>query len=181
VTITDGGTVRLGGAVVLEALGLPGHVVGELGWLERSSRTLLLGDIVTGTSWSFFHGHLLPTQLRRSLHRLRALTLNEDVRLVCLAHYASRTAAEFLELLTEVERYLDQVTDTVEGALDATPRSLTEVWRHTCAQLGRVEEFRGLAMVQAHLREAVAAGRARCVGPDLYVALRSEGQVRLQR
>lgn len=181
VTITDGGTVRLGGPVVLEALRLPGHVEGELGWLERSSRTLLLGDIVTGTSWSFFHGHLLPTQLRGSLHRLRALTLNEDVRLVCLAHYASRTAAEFLELLTEVERYLDQVTDTVEGALDATPRSLAEVWRHTCAQLGRVEEFRGLAMVQAHLREAVAAGRARCVGPDLYVALRSDGQVRLQR
>ncbi|HEX8095261.1 MBL fold metallo-hydrolase [Jatrophihabitans sp.] len=175
VTITEGGTVRLGGGVVLEALQLPGHVVGELGWLERSSRTLLLGDIVTGTSWSFFHGHLLPTQFRRSLHRLRALTLDEGVHLVCLAHYASRAAGEFLDLLAEVERYLDQVTDTIEGALGAAPRSLTEVWRRTCADMGRVEEFRGLAMVQAHLREAVAAGRARCVGPDLYVAVRSEG------
>lgn len=175
VTITDGGSVRLGGPVVLEAVRLPGHVVGELGWLERSSRTLLLGDIVTGTSWSFFHGHLLPLQLRRSLHRLRALTLDEGVQLVCLAHYASRRAAEFLDLLTEVERYLDQVTDTVEGALCATPLSLTEVWRHTCAQMGRIEEFRGLAMVQAHLSDAVAAGRARCVGPDLYVALPSDG------
>jgi glyoxylase-like metal-dependent hydrolase (beta-lactamase superfamily II) len=175
VTITDGGAVRLGGAVVLEALQLPGHVIGELGWLERSSRTLLLGDVVTGTAWSFFHGHLLPTQLRRSLRRLRAVTLDEGVRLVCLAHYASRTADEFLDLLTEVERYLDQVTETVEGALGATPRSLTEVWQRTCAEMGRVEEFRGLAMVQAQLHEAVAAGRARCVGPDLYLALRSEG------
>lgn len=175
VTITEGGAVRLGGGIVLEALQLPGHVVGELGWLERSSRTLLLGDVVTGTSWSFFHGHLLPTQLRRSLHRLRALTLDQGVQLVCLAHYASRTGDEFLDLLAEVERYLDQVTETVEGALSTTPRSLTEVWRRTCAAMGRVEEFRGLAMVAAHVREAVASGRARCVGPDLYVALRSEG------
>lgn len=175
VTVTEGATVRLGGGVVLEALHLPGHVAGELGWLERSSRTLLLGDIVTGTSWSFFHGHLLPTQFRRSLHRLRALTLDEDVRLVCLAHHASRTGSQFLELLTEVERYLDQVTATVEGALGASPRSLTEVWRHTCAAMGRAEEFRGLAMVEAHVREAVAAGRARCVGPDLYLAVRSGG------
>lgn len=175
ITMTDGGAVRLGGEVVLEAVQLPGHVVGELGWLERSSRTLLLGDIVIGTSWSFFHGYLLPQQVRRSLHRLRALTLDEGVRLVCLAHHACRTGHDFLALLAEVERHLDEVTRTVEGALGAIPRSLTEVWRQTCAEMGRVEEFRGLAMVQAHLREAVAAGRARCVGPDLYVALRSDG------
>lgn len=175
VAMTGGGSVRLGGGVVLEAIQLPGHVRGELGWLERFSRTLLLGDIVTGTSWSFFHGHLLPTQFRRSLHRLRALTLDEGVQLVCLAHYASRTPEEFLLLLADVERYLDQVTETVEGALDEKPRSLTEVWRQTCAELGRIEEFRGLAMVQAHLWEAVTAGRARCVGPDLYVAVSSGG------
>jgi hypothetical protein len=78
-------------------------------------------------------------------------------------------------LLTEVERYLDQVTETIEGALGVMPRSLTEVWQRTCAAMGRAEEFRGLAMVQAHLGEAVAAGRAQCVGPDLYVAVRSGG------
>jgi glyoxylase-like metal-dependent hydrolase (beta-lactamase superfamily II) len=175
VTMTEGGAVRLGGGVALEAFELPGHVVAELGWLERSSGTLLLGDAVTGTSWSFFHGHVLPTEFRRSLHRLRALTMDENVQRVCLSHYASRTAAEFLGLLGEVEQYLDDVTATVEGGLDDTPRSLTELWRRTCAELRRAEEFRGLAMVAAHLREAVAAGRARCVGPDLYVAVTSGG------
>lgn len=173
VTMTEGGAVRLGGNVALEAFQLPGHVVGELGWLERSSRTLLLGDVVIGTTWSFFHGHLLPSQLRHSLHRLRALTLNEGVRRVCLAHYASQTPDEFLDLLTVVEHYLDQVTETVENAIRISPRSLTEVWQHTCAEMGRIQEFRGLSMVEAHLREAVAAGRARCVGPDLFVAVSS--------
>jgi glyoxylase-like metal-dependent hydrolase (beta-lactamase superfamily II) len=175
VVMTDGGSVRLGGDVVLQAFQLPGHVTGELGWLERSTRTLILGDIVTGTSWSFFHGHVLPTQLRHSLHRLRTLTLDEGVQLVCFAHYSSRTSEEFLDLLSDVERYLEQVTETIEGALGDVPRSFTEVWQRTCAEFGRAQEFRGLAMVQAHLREAVTAGRARCVGPDLYTAVRSGG------
>ncbi|HEY2042025.1 MAG TPA: MBL fold metallo-hydrolase [Jatrophihabitans sp.] len=173
VVMTDGGAVRLGSGVVLEAFELPGHVVGELGWLERSSGTLLLGDVVIGTSWSFFHGHLLPSQLRRSLHRLRAVTQDEGVQRVCMAHYASRSAEDFLDLLGAVEQYLDLVTATVEGLLDDRPRSLTEVWQRTCSTMGRAQEFRGLAMVQAHLREAVAAGRAQCVGPDLYVAIGS--------
>lgn len=173
VALTEGSSVRLGGGTILEAVELPGHVRAELGWLERSTRTLLLGDAVTGTSWSFFHGHVLPSAFRRSLHRLRALTHDEDVRLVCLSHHAPCSAAEFLHLLDTVERYLDEVTATVEGALSAAPASLAEVWQHTCAVMGRAEEFRGLAMVAAHLDEAVAAGRARRAGADGYVAVAS--------
>ena len=173
VTVTEGSTVRLGDATVLEAFELAGHVRAELGWLERSSRTLILGDIVTGIDWSFFHGHLLPTRFRHSLRKLRAMTAEEHVDLVCMSHHCRLGPDEFVALLAEVERYLDRVTDVIEGRLDATPRSLTEIWRHTCAVMGRVEEFRGLAMVEAHLREAVAAGRARSVGGDLYIAVAS--------
>lgn len=168
-TMTEGSTVRLGGGLALQAIELPGHVGAELGWLERHSRTLLLGDAVTGTSWSFFHGHLQPSRYRRTLHRLRALALDEDVQLVCMAHQASCTRGEFLARLAETEQYLDEVTATVEGLLDATPRTLAQVWRLTCRALHKAEEFRGLAMVEAHLREAVAAGRARMVGPDQFV------------
>ena len=173
VTVTEGSTVRLGDATVLEAFELAGHVRAELGWLERSSRSLTLGDIVTGIDWSFFHGHLLPTRFRHSLRKLRAMTAEEHVDLVCMSHHCRRGPDEFVALLAEVERYLDRVTEVIEGRLDATPRSLTEIWRHTCAVMGRVEEFRGLAMVEAHLREAVAAGRARSVGGDLYIAVAS--------
>jgi glyoxylase-like metal-dependent hydrolase (beta-lactamase superfamily II) len=163
------GEIRLGGDVALQSIELPGHVTAELGWFERRSRTLVLGDAVTGTQWSLFHGHLLPAALRASLHRLRAFTLDEEVELVCLSHYTRRDRAGFLALLERVEDYLDEVTATVEGAVAAGPRSLRDVWTHTCAAMGKIEEFRGLAMVEAHLREAVAAGRVRVVGPDLYV------------
>jgi glyoxylase-like metal-dependent hydrolase (beta-lactamase superfamily II) len=173
VAMTGGGSVRLGGGTVLEAVELPGHVPAELGWWERSTRTLLLGDAVTGTSWSFFHGHLLPSAYRASLRRLRALTEAEGVRLVVMSHRPACGAADFLRLLDAVERYLDEVTATVEGSLSDVPVTLRQVWRHTCSAMGRAEEFRGLAMVAAHLDEAVAAGRARRVQPDGYLAVRS--------
>lgn len=173
VAVAAGSSVRLGAGTVLEAVELPGHVRAELGWLERSTRTLLLGDAVTGTSWSFFHGHLLPSAFRHSLDRLRALVRDEEVRLVCLAHHRSLTGTEFLRHLDTVESYLDEVTATVEGMLSAEPVGLAQVWRRTCAAMGRTEEFRGLAMVAAHLDEAVAGGRARLVRPDGFVAVRS--------
>ena len=162
--------VYLGGGKVLESIELPGHVTAELGWFERSSRTLILGDAVTGTAWSLFHGHLLPTEFRRTLHRLRAFALDEQVELVCLSHYAPHDRSDFLELLQTVERYLDDVTATVEGQVANQPATVEQVWRGTCAAMGKILEFRGLAMVEAHLREAVAAGRLREVGPDTFVS-----------
>lgn len=167
--VLEGARVRLGGGVELVAVELPGHVLAELGWFEPSSRTLLLGDAVTGTKWSFFHGHLDPGAYRRTLHRLRALVLDQDLNLICSSHHGPHRASSFVELLAVTERYVDQVTAVVEDCLGPDPVALHHVWHATCAAMGRSQEFRGLAMVQAHLDEAVAAGRAQRVGPDLYV------------
>ncbi len=173
ITMRAGGSVRLGGGVDLVAYEVPGHVDAELCWFERSSRTLILGDVVTGTSWSFFHGHVDPVRLRTSLHLLRTLVAEQDVRTVCLSHYPARDAESFLTLLGEVERHVAEVAEVVHGQLADHPRALAEIWRGTCAGMGRVEEFRGLAMVDAHLRALVESGRARQVGPDSYVAVAS--------
>lgn len=169
--VSGGDLVRLGAGIDLEALSLPGHVTAELGWFDRNSRTLVLGDAVVGTSWSFFHGHLLPDALRNSLGILRAFTRERDVALVAMSHRPAHGPVEFLGLLDEVEGFLDRVTAVVEGHLGGTPRSLREIWLATCAAMHREEEFRGLAMVSAHLDLAVAAGRARRTPAGRYVAV----------
>lgn len=171
-TVDTGATVRLGGGVVLEAISVPGHLPAELGWFERSTRTLILGDAVTGTTWPFFHGHVRPRQFRATLHRLRAFATDRSVDLVCLSHYATRGRADFLALLEEVERYLDTVWQAVRGALGAGPSSLEEIWRDTCERCGKEPEFRSLAMVDSHLRELIEIGAARQVGPDSFVEVR---------
>lgn len=179
-TVADGACVRLGGGVGLTALEVPGHLDAELAWVETRSRTLLLGDVVTGTSWSFFHGHTSPRTLRRSLDRLRVAVREHRIAQVCMSHYAPRGPADFDDLLTAVGRHVDEVSRTVLSELGDRPRPLGDIWRATCARMGRVEEFRGLAMVEAHLFEAVEDGRARQEGPGLYrgVASTSTGGVR---
>lgn len=171
VTVEEGSSVRLGGGVTLEAVSVPGHLPAELAWFERSTRTLILGDAVTGISWPFFHGHVRPEQFRRTLHKLRAFALDRDVRLVCFSHYAPRDRDGFLSLLTEVEAYLDRVWEAVRGSLDGTVRTLEQVWRGVCQRMGKEPEFRSLAMVDGHLKELVASGDARQVGPDQFVAV----------
>jgi glyoxylase-like metal-dependent hydrolase (beta-lactamase superfamily II) len=170
-TLNEGATVRLGGDVVLEAIEVPGHVLAELGWFEWSTRTLILGDAITGTTWPFFHGHVSPTEFRRTLHRLRAFALDRQVERVCFSHYAPRNQQEFLNLIGEVETYLNRVWDAILGSLSSTPSTLEKIWNRTCEQMGKEPEFRSLAMVDSHVAELVSNGAARQVGPDQYVAI----------
>ncbi len=46
--IDEGVQFNLGGDVSLRAYQLPGHMMAELGWRESSTRTLILGDAITG-------------------------------------------------------------------------------------------------------------------------------------
>lgn len=171
-TVVEGTAVQLGGGVALEALSVPGHVRAELAWFERSTRTLVLGDAVTGTSWPFFHGHVDPTLLRRTLDRLRAFAYERDVELVCFSHYEPRDKDAFDALLDAVRDYLDQVWAAVRQALDDEPHTLAQIWQATCQAMGKEPEFRSLAMVSGHVSELVANGEARQVGPDEYVKVR---------
>jgi hypothetical protein len=54
----EGVQFNLGGDVSLHAFSLPGHMLAELGWFESSTRTLILGDAITGLDWPLFHSHL---------------------------------------------------------------------------------------------------------------------------
>lgn len=175
-TVEEGSTVRLGGGVVLRALSVPGHLLAEIGWFEERTRTLILGDPVSGTTWPLFPGHLSPSDLRRTLRKLRAFAVDERVELVCMAHYGVHGRDDFIALVDEVDDWLDRIWAVIRQALGTTPRSLREVWTDTCAAMGKAREFRSLAMVEAHLRELVTSGEVRLVGPDLYAAANSRAR-----
>jgi glyoxylase-like metal-dependent hydrolase (beta-lactamase superfamily II) len=140
-------------------------------YYERSSRTLLLGDAVTGLDWPFIHGHLRPAAYRASLRKLRGLAQSLPIERALLAHYPAMDGPEFVELLGRAEAYLDRFDATVAAQLHGAPADLETVWRGVCAALGKQLEFRGLATVDAHLRDLVARGLAARVGPDRYARL----------
>lgn len=158
----------LGGGVELEALHVDGHLHAELAWFERSSRTLILGDVVTATAWPIFHGHVEPQELQRSLERLIVFVQERDVQTVALSHHSARDAAAFVELAESVLSDLADIRQGVADALQGGEQTLEQVWRTVCGEFGKEPEFRALAMIDAHLRAMVADGSVRLTGPETY-------------
>jgi hypothetical protein len=69
---------------------------------------------------------------------------------------------------------VDEVDGAVRRAVREAPASgarLGDVWEAVCAAFEREREFRGLAMVAAHLDELVDDAAIRRVGPDRYRCL----------
>jgi glyoxylase-like metal-dependent hydrolase (beta-lactamase superfamily II) len=161
--LREGTTIALGSGVRLEVYELPGHVRFEIGLFETSTRTLILGDAIPGFAWNFIHGHLSPSALRGTLARLRRLGHELRVERLLTSHFPAGGPEELHELVSRASAYLDELEQTVLGAVRQAgrPCRLEEIWRTTCSRLGKRLEFRGLATVHAHLEEAVADGRLR--------------------
>lgn len=156
VFIDEGVTFQLGGGVSLRAISLPGHMLAELGWLEASTRTLILGDAVTGLDWPLFHSHLSVRGYRDSLTRIRALIEGGSVEQVLFAHFAPLPAADVEDLLQRAGRYIDAVEVTMLRLLaESETVSLESLWAETCRRMRRVQEFRALNMVYAHVLDLV--------------------------
>jgi glyoxylase-like metal-dependent hydrolase (beta-lactamase superfamily II) len=161
---------NLGRGVGIQVLSVPGHVEAEMAYYERSSGSLILGDAITGTDWSFFHGHMQRSAFLSTIARMRAFAVNNRVERALLAHYEVMDRQQFLSLLDRVEAYvtrIDQtIIDIVRGASDCV--DLETVWRTVCERMNKQLEFRGLLTVDGHLRELAAGGVFERVRPDCY-------------
>jgi glyoxylase-like metal-dependent hydrolase (beta-lactamase superfamily II) len=170
--VDEGFVLRLGRGIELQAISLPGHMPAELAYYERSSRTLIVGDAVTGIDWPFIHGHLDPAGYRHTLARLRGLIASLPVETALLAHYPAMAAPAFDALLQRAMAYVEGLEAAILGQIQDAPGplDLETVWRGTCAALDKQLEFRGLATVDAHLHDLLARGLLARAGPDRYVS-----------
>ena len=168
--IREGFSLDLGDDIRLEAIEVPGHMQAELAFYEPKSRTLLLGDAVTGTDWFFFHGHLNPAAYRQSVEKLRRLTSELPIDLVLAAHFPPMNPAQFQAKLNRVDQYLGSIDDELLKIVREVkePVSLENSWRELCRRMHKKEEFRGLSMVAAHLQKLVQEREIVQVGPNLY-------------
>ncbi len=167
--IDEGVSFHLGGGVSLTAISLPGHMLAELGWLEASTRTLILGDAITGLDWTLFHSHLSVAGYRGSLAKLRALATSGEVEQVLFAHFAPMSAPRLEDLIQRAERYIDEVEATMLRILAGSEVvSLETLWSETCRRMGRLQEFRALNMVYAHVQDLHERGLLEETEPETY-------------
>jgi glyoxylase-like metal-dependent hydrolase (beta-lactamase superfamily II) len=167
--VDEGVQFNLGGGVSLTAYSLPGHMLAELGWLESSTHTLILGDAITGLDWPIFHSHLSVQGYRDTLAKVRWLVAEFGVQQVRFAHFPPKAPAELEDLLNRAAAYIDDVEDTIIRVLASQPTvTLEQLWIETCARMERIQEFRALNMVFAHVQDLMARGFIREVGPETY-------------
>jgi glyoxylase-like metal-dependent hydrolase (beta-lactamase superfamily II) len=158
-------TGRTGGEWVqpaVLALDAAGHATEELAYWLPSERTLILGDALICLDWDFFHGYLDPVALAETLRRLCRFVATAPVAQVCAAHRPVLSRREFVECAGAVRAHIDEVDSAVLTGVLRRGRqgaSLADVWRSVSESFGKTPEFRGLAMVKAHLRRLVQDGR----------------------
>jgi len=167
--IDEGVQFDLGGGVILEAFQLPGHMLAELGWLEGSTRTLILGDAITGLDWPLFHSHLSVQGYRSTLARIRTILRDRGVERVVCAHFPPMLPHEVETLLDQAAAYIDKIEVTMLRILARqSTTTLQDLWVGTCEEMGRLREFRALNMVNAHVTDLIAREIVREVLPERY-------------
>jgi hydroxyacylglutathione hydrolase len=167
--ITDGQILDLGGGVVLQALSLPGHMPGELGFIERSTKTLILGDSLTGVGWSFFHGYSDVDVYGATLRRLREVIREDGIVRVRPAHYECMSADAALDAIDKVAGGMAAIDSAIRlAARDRPDFTLGEMWEEVSQALHKARDFRGLRVVDAHLHRFGRLGDAREVEADVY-------------
>ena len=127
----EGVTFNLGGGVSLTAYSFPGHMRAELGWFEESTRTLILGDAITGLDWPLFHSHLTVQGYRDTLVKIGRLVDELQVERVLFAHFPPMTPDEAAKLLV----YADAVYQ--RGRKHADPHPCQPADRHAGQAVGR--------------------------------------------
>ena len=167
--IDEGAGFNLGGGVNLTAYSFPGHMLAELGWFEESTRTLILGDAITGLDWPLFHSHLTVQGYRDSLEKIDRLVTYRDAQQVLFAHFPPMAGAEIGSLLKRAHAYIDEVESTLLRIVEGQPTvTLRQLWTDLCARMERMQEFRALNMVDAHVQDLLARGLIREVEPETY-------------
>lgn len=160
--ITDGDVVDLGGGVELEVLEFLGHSMSEIGFFERSSRTLVLADPLLPPFNPVLYLYEEPNLMRATFDKIESILEERNVRAVLFAHDEVKTAAETRVLVDDCRARVNQVEASMVTHMKANPGiTRAELRDRCCEDQNMVKEWRALVSIDASLRDFEAKGLAR--------------------
>lgn len=159
--IADGDRIELGGGVVLEVVGVPGHSPAEVGFFEPSTATLVIADPLLPPFNPVLYLYEDPTAMRATFDRIERFLEERGVREVLLAHDEPKTAAETRALIGNCRARVDKVEESILARLKARPGiGFAELRDGCCDDQNVVREWRALVSVDASLKDFAAKGIA---------------------
>lgn len=159
--ILDGDVIDVGGGVELEVVEVLGHSMAEVGFFERSTRTLVIADPLLPAFNPVLYLYEDPDQMRATFDKIDRFLDERNVQAVLFAHDEVKTAAETKHLIADCRRRVDKVEDSLATHMKANPGiSFAELRDKCCDDQGKVREWRALVSVAASLKAFEAKGLA---------------------
>lgn len=163
--VSEGDVIDLGGGVELEVIECFGHSMAEIGFFERSSRTLVIADPLLPVFNPVLYLYEDIAAMRVTFDRLERFLGERDVAEVMLAHEEPRDAASATELVADCRSRVDAIENSMMGRIRAQPGiTRAELRDGVCDEFGKVREWRALVSIEASLRSFEEQGLIRKAG-----------------
>ncbi len=151
--VRDGDEIDLGGGVVLEVVEVLGHSMAEIGFFERSTRTLIIADPLLPPFNPVLYLYEDPSVMRATFDKIERFLKERDVQAVLFAHDEVKTAAETIELVNDCRRRVDQVEASMVTHIKANPGiTFADLRDKCCDDQNMVREWRALVSIDASLK-----------------------------
>lgn len=151
--LAEGDVIDLGGGVELEVVECFGHSMAEIGFFERSSRTLVIADPLLPVFNPVLYLYEDPHAMRTTFDKLERFLTEREVSEVILAHEEPRTAASTLELVSDCRGRVDAIEESLLRNVGEKPGiTRAELRDAICDEFEKVREWRALVSIDASLR-----------------------------
>ncbi len=152
--VRDGEVIDLGGGVELEVVEVLGHSMAEIGFFERSTRTLIIADPLLPPFNPVLYLYEDPNVMRATFDKIERFLDERDVQAVLFAHDEVKTAAETKALVDDCRRRVDKVEDSILTHVKANPGiGFADLRDKCCDDQNMVREWRALVSIDASLKD----------------------------
>ena len=159
--IKDGDVIELGGGVELEVVEVLGHSMCEVGFFERSTKTLVIADPLLPPFNPVLYLYEDPNVMRATFDKIEKFLVERDVQAVLFAQDEVKTAAATQELVDDCRARVAKVEASMVTHIKANPGiSFAALRDKCCDDQEMVREWRALVSIDASLKDFVAKGLA---------------------
>ena len=152
--VTEGDLIDLGGGIELEVVECLGHSMAEIGFFERSTRTLVIADPLLPPFNPVLYLYEEPNVMRATFDKIEGFLQERDVAQVLFAHDDPKGIQDTIDLVNDCRRRVDKVEDSILTHIKANPGiRFAELRDKCCDDQNMVREWRALVSIDASLRD----------------------------
>lgn len=151
--IREGVVFRPSPEIELTTLEFPGHKLEEVGFLEKNSGTLFMGDVLLAIAAPFFHGFQTARGFRNTLNKIESMLENGKIKRILAAHHPPLEKEEAIKAINNSMHFLNEVEEAVISAANNVEFHI--LWKDVCKKLNRQLEFRGYSMLEVQVQELI--------------------------